>query len=241
MRCALILAWLMRRIDLELFQPDYIVPVESGIRSYLLREAMRDSRRESFRRAFLLSVYPDEQERNQKKRIANICHSIMWLVDGIIEADQATALGSDLRVFIEQACTVWQEIQRLEDRFEPHMDYAIDDSFDWETLTFEDSEGSKKRGTSAANNTSDEPVLVIFPRMYIVKDAEPKSVTSGIVLTKSQTATAAQEARSEAPKSPTFGRAPRRDSIATNDTLPKENILSFLGQGLLNGQLRRRG
>ena len=51
MRCALVLAWLMQLIDSELFQPSYIVPVESDVGGDLLRETVRDSRGESFRRA----------------------------------------------------------------------------------------------------------------------------------------------------------------------------------------------
>lgn len=246
MRCALVLAWVMQLIDSELFQPNYIVPVESGIRSNLLREAMRDSRSESFRRAFLLSVFPEEQTRILDKRAASIFDNIMGLVEGLIDIDQAAALKSDLKGFIKLAYTVWQAIQRLQDRFEPNMDYTVDDSFDWGKLPLEDSEGSNNEGVSAASSTVDEAVLVVFPRMYIVKDAEPKPVTPGIVLMKSQTATAAQEVRSEAPKSPTFGRGPlnwprndrRRDSIIMNESLVNRNAATFLGQGAPDGQLR---
>jgi hypothetical protein len=246
MRCALVLAWLMQLVDSELFQPNYIVPVETGIRSNLLREAVRDSRSESFRRAFLLSVFPEEQTRILGQRAASIANSIMWLVEGIIDTDQATALKSDLQGFIKLAYSVWQDIQRLRDRFEPNMDYTVDDSLDWWTLPFEDFEGSNNGGVSASSSTSDEAVLVVFPRMYIVKDAEPRPATPGIVLMKSQTVTAAQEVRSEAPKSPTFGRGPlnssrddrRRDSIIMNETLANRNAATFLGQGLPNWQLR---
>ena len=254
MRCALVLAWLMQLIDFELFQPNYIVPVENGIRGNLLREAVRDSRSESFRRAFLLSIFPEEQTQILDKRAASVSNSIMWLVEGIIETDQATAFESELQGFIRLACTAWKAIQRLHGRFEPNMDYTVDDSFDWQTLPLEDFEGSNNDGVSTASSTSDvaasspsdEAVLVVFPRMYIVKDAEPKPVTPGIVLMKSQTVTAAQEARSEAPKSPTFGRGPlslsrddhRRDSIIMNDSLANRNAATFLGQGVPNGQLR---
>ena len=236
----------MQLIDFGIFQPNYIIEAESGVREDLLREAMKDSRSESFRRAFLLSVSPDEQTRILDKRVTSVFNSIMWLVKGIIEADQLTALESDLQGFIKLACTVWQAIQRLQERFEPNMDYTVDDAFDWCTLQLEDYEHPDKKGVAAASSTSDEAVLVVFPRLYIVKDAEPKPLTSGIVLMKSQTLAAAQELRSEAPKSPTFARGQpdwsrndrRRDSIIMNDSLADRNAATFLGQGAPNGQLR---
>jgi hypothetical protein len=242
MRCALVLAWLMQLIDSELFRPNYIVPIETDIRSDLLREAVKDSRSESFRRAFLLSVFPEKQTRILDERATNVFNCIMSLVEGIIHTDQATALKSDLQGFIKLACTDWQAIQRLQDRFEPNMVYTVDDSFDWCTLPFEDSDGSNNEDISAASSTSDEAMLVVFPRMYIVKDAEPKPVTPGIVLMKSQTVIAAQEVRSETPKSPTFGRSAlnfsrddrRRDSIMTDNPLANRNAGTFLGQGAPN-------
>ena len=236
----------MQLIDSELFQPSYIVPVESDIRGDLLREAMRDSRGESFRRAILLSVSPEEQTRAAHKRAASVFDRIMWLVEGNVEHDQVAALKPDLQRFIGLACNVWRDIQKLQDRFEPNMDYTVDDGFDWGTLPFENYESSDNEGVSAASNASDEALLVVFPRIYIVKDAEPKPVTPGIVLMKSQTKAAAQEARSEVPKSPTFGKGPlnwsrserRRDSIIMNDSLAGRNATTFLGQEAPNGLLR---
>ena len=246
MRCALVLAWLMQLIDYELFQPNYIVPIETGIRSDLLREAAKDSRSESFRRAFLLSVFPEKQTQILHERATSVFNCITQLVEGIIQPYQATALESDLQRFIKLACTTWQAIQGLRDRFEPNISYTVDDSFDWCTLPFENSERSSSDSVSTTSSTSDEAVLVVFPRMYIVKDSEPKPVTPGIVLMKSQTATAAQEARSETPKSPTFERGPlnfsrgdrRRDSMIMDSSLGNRSAGTFLGQGAPNGQLR---
>jgi hypothetical protein len=80
-------------------------------------------------------------------------------------------------------------------------------------------------------------VLVVLPRIYTVNDTEPKLVTSRVVLMKSQTETAAYKVRSEAPKSPTFGRGPsilsrndrRRDSMIINDMIGNRNAVNFLG------------
>ena len=247
----------MRLLDSELFQPNYIVPKETGIRGDLISEAKSDSRSEAFRRAFLLSVLPEKQTRVLDECAASVFNSIMELVEDIITADQANALRLDLQRFIKQACTIWQDIQRLQDKFEPSMDYAVDDSLDWWKLPFEHSEGSNNDGVSvssgvsdaAASNTSDQAVLVVFPRMYLVKDAEPKPVTPGIVLMESQTRTAAQEVASEAPKSPKFGRGPlnfprdgrRRDSLIMDNSMANRNAGTFLGQGAPNGPSRGAG
>ena len=244
----------MQLINSELFQPNYIVPTEIDVRDDLRREAVRDSRSESYRRAFLLSVCPEEQIRVLDERATSVFDSIMWLVDDTIPADQATALKSGLQRFIKLACTTWQDIQRLHDRFEPNMDYAVDNSVDWLKLPLEDSDRSNNQGSSAASSTSDaagsgttdKAVLVVFPRMYLVKDAEPKPVTPGIVLMESQTRTAAQEVDTEAPKSPTFARGPlniarsghRRDSLVMDNSMANRNAGTFLGQGAPNGPSR---
>lgn len=235
----------MQLVDFEIFQPNYLVAAECNLRESLLREAVRDGRSEAFRRAFLLSVSPEEQTRIMEKRASNIFESIISLVDGIIDPQQATALRTDLQAFIKLSCTVWRAIQRLQDRFEPNMDHTVDASIDWLTLPLEGDESSTTDQSSSTGESPDDAVLVVFPRMYIAKNAEPKPVTSGVVLMRSQTLIAAQEARSEASTSPTFGRgAPvwsrgerRRDSIVMTDSLATRNVAPFLGQGAPNGQL----
>lgn len=206
---------------------------------------MRDSRSESFRRAILLSLLSEEQQtRILEKRVTSVLNGVMWLVEGIFEDYRVAALESDLQGFVKLAYIAWQSIHRLQDRFETNMDYTFDNSIDWGTLPFDDSEESNDEGNSTASGASDEPVLVVFPRMYMVKDSEPKLVTPGVVLMKSQTVTAAKEVRSEASRSPTFGRGiatfsrddRRRDSMIINDSLANGNAATFLGQGLPDGQ-----
>ena len=140
----------MQLIDVEIFQPNYIVEVESGVREDLLQEAVKDSQSESFRRAFLLSVFPDQQTRILERRAVSILENITRLVEGIIEAEQVAALKLDLKGFIRLAYTNWKAIQRLHDRFEPNMYYTVDDGIDWGALPLDDHEQAKNEGDSAA-------------------------------------------------------------------------------------------
>lgn len=244
MRCTLVLAWLMRLVDDAIFQPNYIIPVYTGIRQELLHEAMKDSLNESFRRAFLLSIFPDVQQKVVEDHVAGICKHIMLLVEGIVDFESANYLESDLQAFLKSASSIWHTIQRHQDRFEPDMTHTSDESTDWTTLPLQITGPSEFDDKSAVNSGPDEAMLVIFPRLYLVKDADPKPVTSGIVLMKSQTLAAAQEVRNEAPKSPTFGRGSsnwsrsggRRDSIM-GESLANRNVATFLARGAPNGQL----
>ena len=245
MRCALILAYLVRMLDQEIFQPNYIVHDEIDVRGVLLREAVRNSRKESFRRAFLLAVCPEEQSQILQKRAANVVGEVMRLVHGLIETDQVAALQSDLQDFTRSACTVWRAVQRLEERFEPNLEFAVDTGIDWQKLQMHGEEHLNAAEAPATSAAADEVVLVIFPRVYIAKDAPPQPVTPGVVLRKSQTIAAERELRTEDPPSPTFGREyqswsradrVRRESMAMNGPLANRNITSFLAQGLGNGK-----
>jgi hypothetical protein len=50
----------MRLIDSKLFHTEYIIPVKRSIRRYLFSEAIKDNKGESSRRAFLLSLLPEQ-------------------------------------------------------------------------------------------------------------------------------------------------------------------------------------
>ena len=243
MRCALILASLMRMIDYYIFQPNYVLQVESSFRDDLLREAEKNSAGESYRRAILLSISPEDQVRTLNERVFGVVDATARLVDGIFVGEKGNELRSDLQVFVNQAATTWQHIQQLQDKFETSMRPTEDEGLDWSTFPVEDSERTDNKSLSTSSRNSDRAVLVIFPRLYMVKDAKPKPVTSGIVLMKSQTVGAAQEVRSEAESESTFGRGPfegtrRRDSLLMNDSMANRRAATFLGPVTTNGQSR---
>lgn len=238
MRCAVILAFLIQLIDEEIFHPNYLAHERINIRRELLLQAVQDSRKEAFRRAMLISICAQEQAQILQDRVANVAASFMSFVKGLVEEDQIETLNSDAKAFTNLASEVWQRIQRLQERFEPNLEYTQDEGFDWQTIPLEGERSLKN--DEITNALSDRVLLVIFPRIYIAKDAEPRPVTSGAVLWESQTVIAAQEIRDEGPSSPTFGRGyqnwgrterARRESPLLNEPLNKANAAAFLGAG----------
>lgn len=224
MRCAIVLTYLFQLLDDQVFQPCYILDENCHFRRELLQEAVRDSRSESFRRAFLLSLCTDEQARILQERKKTVTEGIMSLGVGLVESADLSSLEQDVRDFVDYACKVWRTIQRLQDRFEPNMEYTVDREYEWKVLEFESDERPKTNSTLETVNSGDDHVLVVFPRMYIVQQAEPRPVTPGVTLRKSQTLEAGQELRTKGPSALTFGRYP---SAPRADRFRKESLPAY--------------
>ena len=89
MRIATILAILARSIDNHIFQPTYLLEEDSGIRELLLREAVSCSKRESFCRALLGKMLPDEQADAARERAKRVAADVMLEVQDLLPPDDA--------------------------------------------------------------------------------------------------------------------------------------------------------
>ena len=63
------LAILARCINLHLFKSTYLLDDEGEIRRLLVRLAVANSKKESFYRAFLLSIFLEDQTRNATEAV----------------------------------------------------------------------------------------------------------------------------------------------------------------------------
>jgi len=207
MRIAAILAILARSIDKLIFQPTYLLEEDSGIRELLLREAISCSKRESFCRALLGKMLPDEQADAAKERAKRVAAHVMLEVQELLPPDDAEKFKSGLERVAQYASDVWQDIQRAKERFEYNFELVSYQDIDWQPLSLEEDANGEQAPTSDEGG-KDLELLVVFPRLYIVEDDEPDPITPGIVLMRSQSLAAARELEKGRTSNSTFGKPP---------------------------------
>ena len=223
MRISALLAILARCIDQHIFEPTYILDEEDVIRGLLMRLAGTNSKMESFCRGLLLSIFPEEQARNAAKAVERVVREVGWYIQDLLPVSQYESFRSGLEQVVEQARDAWHIMQRAKDKFEPNFELSHYEDIQYQTLGFEEVDISAIEQNLTSASEGDEEVLVIFPRVYLIDDAEPDPITPGVVLMKSQTVQAAAEMERKNSSSPTAGKAaPRarpnrsRKSISSN-------------------------
>lgn len=214
MRIAAMLSVLARCINLHLFKPAYLFDDESEIRGLLVRLAVANSKKESFCRASLLSIFPEDQARNAAEAVERVIREVSWSIRKLISDAQFDRFKLDLEKVVHQARDTWQLIQCTREKFEAYFELRHYDEIEWQPLRFDDRIAVAGKKNTLRASERDDALLVIFPRIYVVADDEPDPVTSGVVLTKSQSAAAAEEIETKHPSSPTTGRpGPRSKAI----------------------------
>jgi hypothetical protein len=226
MRIAAMLAILARCIDTHIFLPTYILDEDEEIRPLLVHLAVTDSKKESFCRALLLSIDPEEQTKRASERVERVIREIL---QHVLPIGQYESFKSGLELLVKQACDFWRIVQHATEKYEPHFDLGHYADVKWQPLRFDDGEKSPTKAPDA-----DEELLVIFPRIYLIEDDEPEPATDGVVLMKSQSAAAAEEEAAERRKlsSPTLGKAmPRsRTTRVRNKSMSLNGGNGFLSQ-----------
>jgi hypothetical protein len=108
MRIAAMLAILARCINLHVFQPTYLLDEKDEIRRLLIRLTVADSKKESFCRAVLLSMFPEIQAKNAAKAVERVVREISWSVRKLISDTQYDRFKLGLEDVVRQAHDAWQ-------------------------------------------------------------------------------------------------------------------------------------
>lgn len=226
MRIAAMLAILARDIDYHVFQPTYLSDDVDETRKLLLRLAMADSKRESFCRSVLISIFRDDQARNAAKRVDRVVQDTSSCVRHLLSDAEYENFRVGLKRVVHQALQAWQFIRHTTERLEPLFVLTHFEDMEWQTLKFVGPAATPPStdGTPPAAE-ADDALLMIFPRIYIIDDGEPDPMTPGMALMKYQAAAATEEIERATPPSPTSGRSgtksrvsrsARRHSVALN-------------------------
>ena len=237
MRVAAILAVLARSVDRNIFQPTYHLDFDSGLRELFVQQATKNSRRELWCRALLLSMFPQYQEAVATQRCAAVVHEVMSVVQGLLPGEQIDRFRIRLNQFTESAIDIWKRIQRVKEKLESDFDVTVYKEMRWQTLKLDGGTASNSEGAEVSNiEDISEVRLVVFPRLYVLDDTKTVPVTTGVVLKKSHCERAQREMDETQPGSPVIGRplnagARRRFSRIDEVTLngPTTQGRAFLG------------
>lgn len=198
MRIAVILAILARSLDIHIFHPTYAFGEDSEVREVLCHLAVRESKKESFCRGLLLSLFPDEQESAANERIDSVTEHVMRHVHGLLLNPEGEEFEAGLSRLARSAYETWATIRAIKERYEPSFDGAPVEGFEWDTLLFDgDIVGSTDEKT-AIHGGRDDAILIVLPRLYVIeKNQPPQLIADGTVLRRSQSLAAAQELEEE--------------------------------------------
>jgi hypothetical protein len=237
MRVAAVLAILARSVDRNIFQPIYHLDSNSGLRELFVQEAVNNSRRESWCRAFLLPMFPQYQERVVAERCARVVHEVMSVVQGLLPGEQIDLFRISLKQFTETTINAWQRIQRMKEKLKSDFDMTVYKEMRWQTLKLDGGTVSNSEGAEVNDIEDTSQVrLVVFPRLYVIDDNKTVPVTAGVVLKKSQCEGAQREMDETQPGSPVIGkplnagarrRFSRNDEVALNGLTTRGK--TFLG------------
>ena len=231
-------------MDKLIFQPTYILEDGRLLRQLLLRLAVVHSKKESFCRALLLAMFPDEQAQAAKDIVVRVASEMMSFVRDLLPTESSERFQSELEDITKKASDIWLDVQRTKERFEPNFELVQDQDPEWQSICFEEDVGSMAGGveqgpTRNAESERGEVLLVVFPRLYVVEDDEPEPVASGVVLRRSQAAAAALELEKDRGSNPTFGRV---RSTRSRQSRTRNQSISISGarNGARNGVVETR-
>jgi len=108
MRIAVILAILARTTDVFIFKPTYLLEEDSGFRELLFHQAVIHSKKESFCRALLLGIFPDQQAKTATDRVSIVVHEVIRIVQDLLTVTKAEAFRSDLEGLTQPQVTLGQ-------------------------------------------------------------------------------------------------------------------------------------
>lgn len=238
MRIAVISAILAREIDKHIFQPSYILPEDSGIRELLADLAMKNSKKESFCRALLLSIDPDTQAKNLEKRMKQVVTNVGSYLDGLLSETQYTAFCRSLEEVVKDAADLWKTIQHSRAKYEPDFDPLEWGDTELDPFPYAEASTASDQDMNRGGN-NDENLLFVFPRLCQVQNNERNPCNFATSLRRWQCLAAERELKKREPSSPTIGRVAsgRRRSRGMSLSLNSPNGQNghFLGKASPSG------
>lgn len=226
------MAILTMELARNIFQPCYIFPSDIDIRDLLLEHAIQDPEKESFCRAVLLAISPEEQNAILEQRKETFLQSVgsYWFATQDVEFQQR------LKLVVDRACETWRFFQYNKNRYETDHEWLEWGDGEWEHFPFEDQSDTSQ--DKVVDRDSDQPFLTIFPRLCRVDSKGLNPINDGVVLTKSQCIDAERELKKKDPSSPRMMRTnsdrPRVRNMSISVGHSTDQNGSFLGGGQAN-------
>jgi hypothetical protein len=194
MRAVVLQAILSASLVQKVFTVTYQMEEEGEFRELLLALAEVDSCKESFLRG-MLAFLPEENEVIViKKRVKAVVSEVSDHIRDLLGRGQGKFLRPELESVADKAAQIWKNIQKKESRFEADTDTRYDTRWQWNAVEFANESGTfTVRDVSATSFAQNDAEIVLFPRVFIVKEERDIPVFPGVVLQSSQMFRARQE------------------------------------------------
>ena len=236
MRTFLVMAVLARSLTNHIFTPTYIVEKESELRDLLFE--ISDNAKKEFLRGMIMSLFEKKQREIASQRVSMVVREALSPVQDLLGLDAAQKFGQELKSKIQEAKDIWWGLQRHQSHFEADIKCEIE-SWEWQSVRFSnDNDQMNSQAVDVEAFDTDEAVLTLFPRIFVVDGPRDTPIFPGVVLQKSQTASAEQEISQMAASSPIEGkpgrtyRSTRARRMAANSSgkiVSDEEKVPFLG------------
>ncbi|RVX69000.1 hypothetical protein B0A52_08067 [Exophiala mesophila] len=207
MRTFLVMAVLARSLTNHIFTPTYIVEEESELRDLLFE--ISDNAEKEFLRGMIMSLFEKKQREIASQRVSTVVREVLSPVQDLLGLDAAQKFGQELKSKIQEAKDIWWGLQRHQSHFEADIKCDIE-SWEWQSVRFSnDNDQMNSQAVDVEAFDTDEAVLTLFPRIFVVDGSRDTPIFPGVVLQKSQTASAEQEISQMAASSPIEGKPGR--------------------------------
>ncbi|KAL6242588.1 hypothetical protein RBB50_010234 [Rhinocladiella similis] len=236
MRTFLVMAVLARSLTNHIFTPTYIVEEESELRDLLFE--ISDNAKKEFLRGMIMSLFEKKQREIATQRVSTVVREVLSPVQDLLGLDAVQKFGQELKTKIQEAKDIWWGLQRHKSHFEADIKCEIE-SWEWQSVRFSnDNDQMNSQAVDVEAFDTDEAVLTLFPRIFVADGSSDVPIFPGVVLQKSQTASAEQEIGQMAASSPIKGkpgrtyrstRARRMTANSSGKIVRDEEKVPFLG------------
>jgi hypothetical protein len=194
MRAVVLQANLAASLVRKVFTVTYQMEEDGEFRDLLLALAEVDGCKESFLRRMLASLPEENEVTVIKKRVKAVVFEVSDHARDLLGRDQGKYLRSELESVVEKAAQLWKSIQKKESRFEGDADMRFDTRWQCKAVEFLDKDGTfTVRDVPATSFAQKDAEIVLFPRVFIVKEERDIPVFPGVVLQSSQMVRAREE------------------------------------------------
>jgi hypothetical protein len=184
LRIIKVLAILAEVVDKHMLQPTYQLSEDCQFRGLLYKLGSGKPNKQQFLRGIILSVLDDQREEAEVHLVNRAVEELMrdeGVVD-IISPASANEFESHLQNLLEEVQEIWRAAQYSTQVFVSDFGYIPDAGSEWPLFEVE-----AGNSTQVATHEVDNDLVVLLPRILLVLPGkEPKRITTGAVICRSQ-------------------------------------------------------
>jgi hypothetical protein len=184
LRIIKVLGILAEVIDKHMLQPTYQLSGDCQFRELFYKLGSTEPNQERYLRGMVLSVLQDQRKSAEDQLVAKAIKEFMRDngIEDVISPGSIKDFMGRLRDVLWDAQEVWRAAQYSTQLLASDFEYVQITGSEWSPFKFQ-----AGKSTHVSTHDVDDDPIVLFPRIYLViPGEEPKPITAGAVLYKSQ-------------------------------------------------------